>query len=56
MRLVKVFVVSGALQTCFMPCSRMKVFERKDRDLFTTVVRHVWLLFRVMNHQNKKDR
>ena len=29
MRLVKVFVVSGALQTCFMPSSRMEVFERR---------------------------
>ena len=31
-------------------------FREKDRNLFTKVLRHVSLLFRIMNHQNKIER
>ena len=57
MRLVKVFVVSGARQTCFIYAFfEDEGFREKVRNHFTKVLRHVSLLFRVMNHQKKKER
>ena len=57
MRLVKVSVVSGASQTCFMPSFfEDEGFRKKNRNLFTNVLRHVSLLFRVMNRQKSKER
>ena len=43
MRLVKVSVVSGTSQTCFMPSFEDEGFREKDRNVFTKVLRHVSL-------------
>ena len=58
MRLVEVFVVSGASQTCFKPPSRTKLLPLREdvRNFSTNVLLHLLLLSRAMNHENPSDR
>lgn len=58
MRLVKVFVVSGASQTCFRPSSRTKLFPLGEdvRKLFKDESLHLLLPPNAIVHERNKER